>query len=449
MLLALNLSWAFHLLGAARRHNLRMALRSPAVRGWILAQLALLAVYAPWAWLARDALARYEGTAERFELVTAVVGTLGALVAGDRAHPAALAFAAVGGGILALGVITLVARRANRALGFLLLYLSLPILLAVVASLSRPIFRERYFIVSLTPFCLLAGSALATAFQPGATSAAWVGRALGVAACAALGWTTYEANRSYLADWNNSRPSWRTVAQIAEQHHRDIAPERLFVVLNFPEPALSYYYPGPARVIVLPIRPLDEQVALRQVEQMVEAGIARVVLQEMKAPGWDGDGIAARALGTRYVQLVARPVDEWTVRTFGRRTPEELTPFNAVYSRTVTLSAAGAFANRHAELLEVALQWAGDPSALRGSEKVFVHVGPLGRRGRTVRQHDPLLVPEDLTGRVSLFSISLAGLDPGEYEVRVGIYDPELPDMLRWRTQDGDDLCVVGTFNLP
>ncbi|MCS6774021.1 MAG: glycosyltransferase family 39 protein [Thermoflexales bacterium] len=322
VLLALNLAWVAHVLIQARQVGLRAALRSSL--GWLAAQAALAVAYAPWAWVAREALLHYEGTAERFDPQSALIRVLSAMSAGDRAHALTAAFAGISAGVLVLGAAVLLVQRSGRALALLLLYFSLPIALAIVAALSRPIFRERYFIVSLAPFSLLAGSATAMVFCAGSASPTSVWRILGAAACAGMGWVTYEANRSYLADWHASLPSWRTVAQIAQQHHSDIAPERLFVVLNFPEPALGYYYRGPARVIVMPLHALDYQRALTQVNQMVQEGIARVVLQEMKAPSWDGDGIAAAALRSRFAELEARPVAEWTVRVWGRRDPAEL-----------------------------------------------------------------------------------------------------------------------------
>ncbi|MDW8396807.1 MAG: glycosyltransferase family 39 protein [Anaerolineae bacterium] len=439
-LAALNLFWLLQQLRSSIRRTASPKALSPIV--WLGAQVVLVLAYAPWLIAARSAITGYWGNADFFDPILTPLRGLSAFVA-ERLPPVPLPHSAgVAASALLVGSVALFAQRQRWSLLFLALYLLLPVAVAIIASVSRPIFRERYFIVALSAFCLLFGAAVAPLFQGGH----WLKRLLALAVCLAVGGVTYLADRNYFDRWNASRPALQDLVRLMAQYS-DLPPERVRLVINFPEPGFDYYYNGAAKFMVMPYRPADLDSAREQVDEMVQQRVARVLLQRVES-FWDPyeHNIAATALSTAFTQIEERFSGQWVVKIYGRREPDELKPVGAVFSQTVTLAAANVFVDARGELLELGLSWRGEPSALRGSEKQFIHIGPVGQPYIATLQRDPIFTTEDLRSEVRLFGFRLSDLPPGDYEVRVGIYDPMLPNAARWQTNEGKDLVIVGQF---
>lgn len=436
-LAAINAFWFIRLLShGARRAS---ALPPPA---WVVAQVVLALAYAPWLLAAQGAVTGYWGNADFFDPVVIPLRSLSAFVA-ERLPPISLLYSAgIAASAILVGGAFLLVQRQRWSLLFLGLYLALPVAVALAASVSRPIFRERYFIVALSAFCLLFGAAAVPLLQ----RSGWFKRALALVVCVAVGWVTYLSDRNYFDRWNASRPALQDLVRLVAQYS-DLPPERVRVVINFPEPGFDYYYNEPAPFMVMPYRPADLASALEQVDEMVRHRVARVLLQRVES-FWDPyeGNIAATALSTAFTQIEERYSGQWVVKIYGRRELDELKPVGVVFSQTVTLAAANAFVDLRGELLELALSWRGESNALRGTEKLFIHIGPIGQPYIASLQRDPMLTQEDLRAEVRLFGFRLSELPTGEYEVRLGIYDPELPGAARWQTSDGRDMVVVSQF---
>lgn len=195
--------------------------------------------------------------------------------------------------------------------------------------------------------------------------------------------------------------------------------------------------------MVMPYRVADYNSAKEQVDEMVRENVARVFLQDVTS-FWDGDRVATRALSTAFTQIEERFTGRWIVKIFGRRTPEELQPFNATFDGRITLRAAALFPDSSGEFVEVALQWQGTTQSLRGSEKIFVHFAPAGRTDVALMQHDLFFNPAWFDGQVQLLSFRLSDLPPANYGVRVGLYDPAQPGAPRLKLADGNDGVWVG-----
>lgn len=433
-LLALNLAWLIWSLVP----TLRLHLRLPA-RAWVIAQVGIALAYAPWLWIAREAITAYGGNADFLDLFSALLRSLGTLVAGNRVYANVNAYAAISALALAISIAALALARRTPALVFLLLYLALPIALVFAASIARPIFRERYFIPALSGFCLLVGGGLGSLWQ---ARALWT-RTLAIGAALPLAGALFVADRDYFNHWNNLGPDWQTLVRYVDQFSQAVPPERMRIALNFPDPAFRYYYRGPVRFMVMPYRVADYNSAKEQVDEMVRENVARVFLQDVTS-FWDGDRVATRALSTAFTQIEERFTGRWIVKIFGRRTPEELQPFNATFDGRITLRAAALFPDSSGEFVEVALQWQGTTQSLRGSEKIFVHFAPAGRTDVALMQHDLFFNPAWFDGQVQLLSFRLSDLPPANYGVRVGLYDPAQPGAPRLKLADGNDGVWVG-----
>ncbi|MDW8054956.1 MAG: glycosyltransferase family 39 protein [Anaerolineae bacterium] len=436
-LIALNVFWLLRTM-SARFSRQPVRLSTPA---WLVAQLGVALAYAPWVWVAREAITAYAGNADFFELLSALLRSLGTFVAGNRVYANVNAYAAVSAAALAVGVAALLAARRYAALAFLLLYLGLPVAMVFAAAIARPIFRERYFIPALTGFHLIAGGGIGMLWQ---TRAFW-GRIAAIGVTLPVGAATLIAARDYFNHWNSLGPDWRTLIRYVDQFSNAVPAERLRIVLNFPDPAFRYYYRGPARFMVMPYRVADYASAKEQVDEMVREDVARVIFQDVTS-FWDGDRVATRALGTAFTQIEERFTGRWILKIFGRRTPEELRLLDAIFDGRITLRAGALFLDPSGEFVEVALQWSGAPNALRGSEKTYVHFAPAGRTDVALMQHDLFFAPEWFDGRVQLLSFRLVDVPPGEYGVRVGVYDPAQPSAPRLKLADGADGVWVGTF---
>lgn len=448
VLLAVNIFW---LIAVASRRSWREAWP------WGVTQAALGLACAPWLWAARDTLGGYTGNADLFRPLDVGLRSLGALIAGERSTDLGIAYPLVASLALLVGTARIWPRgpAARRGLLFVWLYLLLPIAFVVFTSFNRPIFRERYFIAALAPFCLLAAAACdpqptanerhARPFaRPFARPLIWA--TIGVTAAAMV-----HASFGYYRHWTTLPPDWRNLARLVEKYS-DRPPEQLRVVLNFPDPAFAYYYTGRAPFFVMPYRMNDAAGAEAQVDEMLRDGVRRVIFQVVPS-FWDEQQVARAALAHAFTQVEEQFSGRWIVQIYARHLPEDLKPIGAIFGEAgeaIQLQSAAVVADGRGRLLEVSLKWQGDADRLAGSEKIFVHVTAAGLPQALIAQLDQPLTADDLAAPLRTFGIRLPDkIAPGAYEVRVGIYDPTQPGMPRRQTDTGDDAVVIATVTLP
>ncbi len=416
------------------------------LRLWGIAQVAVLLAYAPWLWVARDALVGYEGNASFFDLRAVLVRSFGALIAGGdlamergEAYPLA---AFIGAALCAL---QLWRTRHRSALAVLGVAVAAPIALVALSALTRPLFRERYFIAALGPFCVLLGGGLGLMVQGRRPWQKWLGFTL----IGVLVTTMADATRIAFQRWLEQPPDWQRLATFIERHSQSLPPTSVRIGVNFPNPAFWYYYTGPIRAVAIPAWSNDEAAAIDQAQKWASQGVKRVVFQEVDS-SWDQNRVARSALDRHFTLLHEERLGVWTVGVYGRRSREELQQAGLTFSHTVRLERAAVFLDLPARLVEVALEWRGDARHLRGSEKLFIHVVRAGDPADKLAQRDPFFTAEDLSGAVRLFGVRLPDVVPsGNYEVRLGIYDPGLEGAPRWFTEHGSSDVVLARFAAP
>lgn len=435
---ALNAGWLVALVFDPARVRQRF--------GWLAAQAATATLYAPWLAVAGGILGTYRGNMASPDIASATQYALAGVLTGgivkSMAGPIVTAIAAAGvAATAALGARRLGSCSRSRTVTttMLALCMILPLALVVGASLSRPIFRERYFVAALGPFCVLCAGAIAA--QP--RRAVAVATAVPVAAGMLAG-TTF-----LLGEWNARTPDWRTLAATARRFTASSPDAQARVVLNYPDPAFSYYYRGSSPFTVLPPAAGDEAGTARAVQSFADQGVQRVVLQLVPS-FWDDREIVKRALETRFNKVEETYTGRWIVQVYARRAFDDLPRLGAVFDGRVSLARADARLDASQRFVEVALAWQASGAGLAGGEKVFLHVSDSRDPARLVGQLDLGLTDAELRRDVNVYGVRLADpLPAGEYVVRMGLYTSAAASFPRLRTADGQDAIILASFTAP
>lgn len=394
---------------------------------WVLWQLLVGVLYLPWLLRVASIMTGYEGNGDSPAFAAMAVRSLSVFAVGESV-PATqrLLWAGVAGGLLLLGCLRLGmgSPRDRRTLGLLVLYLAAPVLAIWYSAQSRPIFNERYLVASAPPFFLL----LAAAF------AQWrVGRPAGLAVRGAatllltiiLAGSLLSLNGYYTNPSYSKTRGWRELAETVTRLSAGLPGDQVRIAQNFPDPTIWYYYRRPVAHIVLPPAAHAVGEARRAVDDLVGAGVTRVLLPLQPAPNWDDGGIAAEALSGAYVLAATREVGVWPVQVYARPAGVEVAPA-ARFVNGVELHAAQVAPSQLVPqgMLVVFLEWRGDPKRLAGSEKVFVQI--LDSAGQLVAQDDrPLVLANEGTGVPAVYAVPLPEeLPAGTYRLITGLYDP-------------------------
>ena len=420
------------------------------LRRWFLAQAAIALVVAPWYLYPR--LQEYTGTAEGLDLGGVFTWIVPALLFGETLPPGMAnwlwvpAWALVGAGLVAAW------RVSRERFAFLAAYAGVPLAALCALSLVQPVFRPRYILASMPAYVLIvAGLVTAVSGWRGlpaksrqrAVGTLWGGLALVMA----LGLWHHFTNPLYAKS-----PDWRALAAFLEAR---AAPGDI-VVQNIPDPAFGYYYQGahitlPARAsrAAEPIPAADDTAA--QLAALLEEHRALWFLPAPD-PAWDADATALH-----WLEANAQQIDDLWVGSFR---VQQWRGWHAPLTELATLSAQTAirvddFASlvgyevdprpslrrgaveARGKRLRLVLYWT--PATRAPADyTVFVHLeGALNPETGT-----PLWAQDDHPpqwGRAptsqwhvwppgtllrDVFTLDLAGVPPGTYTVRVGMYDP-------------------------
>ena len=439
---------------------------------WVAAQVSVAALFAPWLVLVRGILSNYTGFVASPTVPEAFNEWLGSLMVSDldwttNGRPT---FALLGAAICLVGLIGILRSPQRRWAGLLLSWLLVTPIAVWYAAQNRPIFTARYLIATLPPFAILA--AWAVAGLPGlAGLASFARRSANIAtrpksnqaginmACAglgllcsmALGWGMARALVPLFEKASQRDGTWPALVQLIDRYTGTFPAQQERFLLNFPDQAFGCYYnegaladhaPGKAPFFVMPPFQDDEAGATREVQKMVDEGVRRVVLQRVDS-SWDPNRWAEKAVDVDYDQIEEVFSGQWIVKIYARPVLTELRPINVTFGDVVRLDRAAIYPDFNARLIEVNLRWAAGAISLHGSEKIFMHVMRVGDAGTLYGQQDLQLSPEDL-GRVRTYGVRLADeLPPGDYILRLGIYDPAQPNAPRLPTSEGKDAFEV------
>ena len=474
----------------------------PLLMRWGGVQCVVAALYIPWLLFAWQTLMSYGGNGDSPALEEMLWRSIGVFILGEsglneiwRFHVGILA-----AGILVAGILTSVASKPPTATAVtghrpqvpghysLIFYLFVPLLATWASALERPIFNERYLIAALPPFLILFAIGVV---EIGNRLERWLGWRwrswvvdprmsgptileripAGHLVAASLVSVIVVSNlfclQKYYFDPAFSKTrGWRELAATLERWSSGLPAAKVRLVQNFPDPVLWYYYKGDVEHIVLPPGPHDTEGTVVAVESLRDAGVQRILLPVQLAPNWDPTGIAQSALSTAYrlslpsasvgvwpLQVYTRPdIQRWNQLTVGFTNGLELL---RVQIEPDTLPTGG--------LLIVHMDWTGDPTALTGGEKIFLHL--LDETGTLLAQFDPPL-PVDSFGSTVSYSLSVPSIvpvasnrtqatehrprpDTGSLRLVAGVYDPTLPGAPRILTNSGEDSLLLADFPTP
>ena len=412
------------------------------LKRWIIAQIGLALLYAPWLILAWETLSGYRGNGEIVGWWAMWRRALGVFAVGETMPvEQQMIFLAVALILLTLGVIALAmgGRKRRRALWFLLLYLTVPLLATWFSALSRPIFNERYLIAALPPFYILIAAGFSALWMVGArksgevTRKGWATRALAVLLLLTLlvGMSA-SLNHYYTNPAYSKTRGWRDLAAAFERFSAGMEPTDVRLAENFPDPTLWYYYQGPVEHVTLPPAPADAEGAATMAEELVAAGVKRVILPVQPVAWWDADGIASAALQDQYELIGETSVGVWPVQVFERFDEQDAVSVDTAFANGLTLSRAAIHPQTLSPggVLGVHLQWDGSAAALSDSTKLFLHL--LDANGNIVAQNDQPFTATELAAGTSSYGLFLPEtLPPGPYRLIAGLVRPRPA----WRAQ--------------
>lgn len=419
----------------------------PLVLGWVGVQAALAALYLPWLMVAAGTLTAYHGNGDSPGAMAALLRTGRVFLAGEMA-PARVQIAALVAGLalLALLLVGRAHRRPNAAvLGLIALTALVPLLATWLSAQSRPIFNERYLIAAVPGVYILLGAALDRAPLPGGV---WEGarrRAAGLALVAVLVAGLVGAGFYYFDPVYSKSRGWRELGAALEGFTRGFPEGSAWVVENTPDPTLWYYYPPQRERWVLPPGPQDKAGADRVAEDLVRAGVRRVVIPLVADTSWDGAGIATGALEQRYQLLLEEPVAGWRVAVMESLPPDPRRT-GVEFDGGLRLESAGWQPEepRAGGLLGVHLRWSEAGDRAPAGAKVTVQLLDAG--GALVAQAD---APLRRDAGWSSHPLRLpSGLPSGQYRLIAALYDPDAPGLPRLRTNAGTDLAELGVVTI-
>ncbi|HEX7587030.1 MAG TPA: hypothetical protein VF478_01825, partial [Anaerolineae bacterium] len=236
---------------------------------WIVAQLVLVAAYAPWVLFGTDRVTNYgEASAQQsVSLVEQFSRTLATFVLSDTVSDAAKTFLWLPLALGLLAALIFLSRQNRSHAYFVCLWLAVPTLALYVISIGRPLFLERY-LNGIAPAYYLAFAVGLTAL----VNLDWVRNSLLRRLPIVIGLlffattSAYALSNYYFDPAYAKAPDWRALAQFiaARQQTGDI------VIQNFTEMSAIYYQSGTLPVMTLPKgytgTPADEK-TLQQLNQ--------------------------------------------------------------------------------------------------------------------------------------------------------------------------------------
>jgi hypothetical protein len=451
ILLAENIFVLIVLLSKHPRKQLHILAR------WVIAELVVLAAFAPWYLLVRNILNTYRGIGSYARTLDAVFQRMAGAFAVGQQSSATLTttFAYILLGVALLGLLRLILAGKEQRAGavYALLLVVVPSIMAWLDARDRATFTERQLIGSATGYMLLLAAGIT--FSWAGLRKHWKAAAPAILAITILAGSIYGL-RNYYTKLFSAPSTWRAFIQLVQRYSANVPREQLRVAQDYPDPGLTFYYDVWPWAITLPAKAKDMEGAKQAVTELAHADVQRVIVRMDPLTWWNGEpeqNVAKTSLATQFTEVYEKFTGRWIIAVYSRIDPDSLKPLNISFDNRVTLAAAATrgLSDMHAstpeKYLEVYLRWQGDPANLKGSEKLFIHI--LDQNGQVPSQLDVPLTAQDVQTGLKTYSVPLADtLSPGEYRIRVGIYDPAQPGAPRLQTSENADGVDIGTLTI-
>ena len=438
LLVALNL-YAF-------LSNLR---HGPVLRRWLTAQLLVGLLLAPWYLQERLYVgSSYGGTAGGLEPLRLFTWLLPSLQYGRSLPVALLERSALLVGCVLLAGLWFMARRQRHLALFVGLSALLPPLLLGLTSLRLNVFVPRYVLASI-PACIL----LLVELGRGLWRRAGPSRVLAVAIYAAwLALMLLSLGNAWFVPAFAKAPDWRGLTGYLRQQ----ASANDLVIQAAADEAFTLYHADTTDFLRLPANPLQEVAEIHGALEAAATTYDSIWLVANPPPGWANRHVATDWLAGNMqlifeMQIGTLPVSQY--RTWEVQERELAAASLAAFGEIVELAAVNLVRAPEALVIELVWRVRGPAAA---TLKGFVHLYGAARpeSGSTLWTQDDQFIQD---GRVDsrewtqgmllrdVYTLALNGVPPGNYELRVGLYDPEsgarvlLPDgadtILAWAVE--------------
>jgi hypothetical protein len=264
--------------------------------------------------------------------------------------------------------------------------------------------------------------------------------------CAVTGGGLIQEFRGYVY---SGMTEWRDFVRLVRSYSIGYASDEVRPAVTFPSSVFAYYYDPYGSHVSIPPRPNDAAGATEIVDKLRREGVRRVILK-VQPSWWDPASLAEAALSREYAEVATDKNDQWLVRIYSRVEPEEMESVDVAFGSVVVLGKSLIRVTPGTRLIEVSVQWREGASALRGTEKMFIHVTPVDNPADVKAQIDLPISSADFVREVSTVGIRLPEqTPPGRYHVRVGVYDPGLSGAPRLIASNGVDAVELAPFEMP
>ncbi len=426
--------------------------RPPALLRWLLLQALVLALTLPWLILVRGTTNTYPGTGRgQLSLATVFFEEMALFTVGDVNHEWAWPAIIIGTLALLLGLALLWIHH-GRARLFAVLMLStvaLPLLTVWGLTWVKPIFHPRYLIV-IWPMAIALMCAplsmLRLAERPLRLRSAGI---LSVPALALIGLTIfsgwqYHRNLSY-------QNHWQALVDDVLACTVDLPPTYIRIGINMPDPAFLYYYhktvPGRENSLTFPLDRDSPKRSIEALDTFAQQRVRRVLVHVVPNGWWDVNHLAASLDPRSYTKVgtLQRRDDHFDI--YERTFVDQLSPINTEFQNGMQVLGAEVLTDSFQTALAVEIKFVAPSSGLITPTKTFLHLIDPAAPDNVVTQLDQPL-PTDLS-QPHLYGIPLPhGLLKREYELWLGLYEPQSPGAPRVLTRAGQDRILLGRFVL-
>ncbi|MDE0633245.1 MAG: hypothetical protein OXH73_17200 [Caldilineaceae bacterium] len=255
-------------------------------------------------------------------------------------------------------------------------------------------------------------------------------------------------NHHFGPEFTRSR-GLRELSAMLERWSAGLDPAEAHFIQSFPDPTVFiYYYAGEVENSVLPRHDHDIEGAVDAVNVLREEGVQRIILPVSLDQDQEAPNMAREALSGSYQLAGQETVGPWLVELYSRPHPQAWRLFNVEFTNGLTLERAQISPNLPPAggRLVVHMEWSGDPAALTGGEKLFLHL--LDDKGKLVAQWDPGFRMKSPQLSTSVAMPIPSPLPAGPLRLVGGLYDVTLEGTPRILTENGEDSHLLVYFQV-
>jgi hypothetical protein len=423
---------------------------------WIIAEAIVAAFTLPWLYIARNILLTYHGFGTMPSLSEAVVFVLSVFGVGPHLTEQRTVFALLSGALLVLAWLKLLRGdvQHKKAALLLALYFVVPVMITWWLSQSRPVWKDRYLIAAVNPYLVLIGVAIVPSpvqlrdrfARVWARVQPVLGPAMAVALCAGI----VIGLRAYInQEWVHGTNVYRGMHDAFVTYSSGFSTKEYRWAVTYPDYAFTCYLDTPD-YMVIPSLPNDKAAAEKAVQEAADNGVRRLLLMIVNDGYWNGPDVAVSALSKDFTQIAERYTGYWPLKIYSSVGIADLHAQNASFANGLLLASSAIYPDIQGHLVEVDLLWNGNTQAISAGLKQFIHVMKQDGAQQLVAQDDTQFVADDVAGSVRRYGVTLPDtLSTGKYEVTVGLYNANHPDMPRVNLASGTDSVVIGQFSIP